>query len=158
MATILLTQGKYTLVDDEDFERMNQYKWCANNINGYWYAVRNIRKANNKQKTQLMHRFIINASDSLEVDHRNHNGLDNRKCNLRTCNHTENQRNRQPLQKCTSKYKGVCWHKASNKWMARIRLNRKPIYLGLFTNEIIAAKVYDAKATKLFGKFAYLNF
>lgn len=158
MKEIELTQGKVALVNDEDFKRVNQFKWCANYIGEYWYAVRNIRKPNGKYITQLMHRVIMACPKGLETDHRNHNGVDNRKCNLRICTHGENQRNRQPLQKCTSKYKGVYWHKASKKWCGRIKINKKSIHLGLYTNEITAALAYNVKAKELFGEFAYLNF
>ena len=66
--------------------------------------------------------------------------------------------NRRPIRDGTSKYKGISWHKLSNKWQAYIRINRKKIHLGVFDNEITAAKAYDKQAKRLFGEFAYLNF
>ena len=92
----------------------------------------------------------------MEIDHINGNGLDYRKCNLRVCTHQQNLQN-QRIQKGVSKFKGVCWHKASQKWMAKIKHNYKTIYLGVFNNEIDAAKSYNKKAKELFGEFARLN-
>lgn len=160
MRKIELTQGKYALVDDEDFERINKCKWCAHRHGNGWRATRGIRKANGKQRTQYMHRIIISVPNGLEIDHRNHNGLDNRKSNLRVCTHAENLQNQQQQKprQGTSKFKGVNWHNARNKWRAYIKSNDKFIHLGVFDNEIDAAKAYDKKAKELFGEYAYLNF
>lgn len=158
MKQIKLTQGKVAIVDNEDFERLNKYKWYANYMHKYWYVVRNIKKNKGKQKTEFMHRVIMNVPDYLEIDHINHNGLDNRRCNLRVCTRSENNMNRRPRKGTSSYYKGVCWDKRSKKWIVRIQSNKKCIYLGCFNNEIVAAHFYDMKAKKLFGEFAYLNF
>ncbi len=158
MKEINLTQNKVALIDNEDYQRINQHKWYAHYQHGYWYAVRNIRNSNGKRITQHMHRFIIDVPDGLETDHINHNGLDNRKCNLRSCTRMENQQNQRLQQKTSSCYKGIHWHKRDKKWYARIRLNGKLIHIGLYTNEIIAALAYNIKATELFGEFACLNF
>ena len=104
-----------------------------------------------------MHRQILNVPEGLEIDHKNHNMLDNRKYNIRTCSKAENQHNRK-TQKHSSKYKGVSWHKERRKWRTRICNNGKEFSLGLFDSEIEAAKAYDQKAKELFGEFAYLNF
>ena len=157
MKRIPLTQDKYALVDDEDFERINQYKWYANNEHGIWYAIRSIRKTNGKQTIQRMHRIIMDAPNGFETDHVNHDGLDNRKRNLRICTHAENQHNRK-LQDGTSKFKGVSWHEATKKWQAKITSNGKLIHLGVYDNEITAALAYNIKAKDLFGDFVYLNF
>lgn len=157
MKKIKLTQGKYAIVDDENFEKINQFKWYAAYMRGYWRAVRKIRKPNGKRALQYMHRFIMNCPDGLEVDHRNHNGLNNQKHNLRICTHAENQHNRK-LQNGTSKFKGVCWERNRKKWHTQINLNNEKINLGYFINEIAAAKAYDKKAIEIFGKFVCLNF
>ena len=83
MKQIKLTHGKYAIVDDEDFEKVNCYKWRVDHKYKNWYAVRAIRKSNGKWTTQRMHRFIMNVPDGLEIDHISHDILDNRKCNLR---------------------------------------------------------------------------
>jgi hypothetical protein len=105
-----------------------------------------------------MHRMVVNAPKGLFVDHINHNGLDNRKANLRICTNLQNLRNKRPKTGCTSEYKGVHWCKGRNKFRANIYLNKKAIHLGYFHDEIAAAKAYDEKARELFGEFAYLNF
>lgn len=155
MKTIPLSQGKVALVDDEDFERINQFKWCAaKNCNAY-YAVRNTY---NPKIRIIMHRVILNAKKGDEIDHRNGNGLDNRKDNLRFCTPSQNHQNRRLMKGGTSKYKGVDWFKREKKWRSKIVVNKKAIYLGLFDSEIEAACVYDTAASRYFGEFARFNF
>lgn len=161
MRRIKLTQGKYALVDDEDFDRINQFKWFAyyNERAGYWYARRMIRKANGKRSIQSMHRLIMNTPKELQTDHKNHNGIDNQRHNLRICTNAENHMNTiKRKRNASSRFKGVYWHKAHKKWTAEIRLNGKLICLGDFINETDAAHTYDKNAKELFGEFAYLNF
>ena len=92
------------------------------------------------------------------AEHRNRNTLDNRRLNLRTANNSQNQANRSAMKCSTSGYKGVCWHKGDSKWRAQICKNRKVKYLGVYSNEIEAARAYDEAAKELFGEFALLNF
>jgi len=159
MKEIPLTQGQVALVDDEDYEELNNHKWLAG-----WYAGTNSYRAQrsssrkkSKRTVISMSRAIMNAQSGQEVDHRNHNTLDNRRENLRICTHSENQRNKSP-QKHGSNYKGVTWCKAAYKWRAQIRLDSRLHFLGYFSDEIEAAHVYDSAARKLFGEFAYTNF
>jgi hypothetical protein len=107
-----------------------------------------------------MHRIILNAPPHLVVDHINHNGLDNRKANLRLCTVAQNNQNTRPHANPNklSKYKGVSLDKNRNLYIALIHRNKKNYYLGRFKNETDAAKAYDKKAAELFGEFAYLNF
>ncbi len=152
--TLELSYGKHAIVDAADYEQLSKYRWCALEKGRSWYA-----KTLNRNGTILsMHRLILNAPKGLFVDHINHNGLDNRKKNLRLCTHLENLRNARPRKGGSSKYKGVCWEKAKKRFRAKIQHNRKGIHLGYFKNEIEAAKAYDRKAVELFGEFAYLNF
>lgn len=152
---IPLTQGQVALVDDEDFERTNALKWDAHKRQGGpFYAYRN---KNETCRHGKMHRFIMDAPDGMEIDHKDGNPLDNRKCNLRICSHAQNTRN-QRHKKGSSIYKGVYWDKKNEKWMASITFNYKTIWLGRHADEIEAAKVYDEKAKELFGEFARLNF
>ncbi len=150
---IPLTQGKFAIVDAEDYDRLNQYQWYACKCKSTFYACRC-----EGGKTIRMHREIMRAPKELICDHINHNGLNNRKSNLRLCTHAQNCYNQQASSTGTSKYKGVSWHKCSGKWSARVRRDRKFYNLGDFENEIEAAMAYDKKAKELFGEFAYPNF
>ena len=161
MRKIKLTQGQVALVDDEDYQRINQFKWFAQYCptTGCYVAARSIRKPNGKRTVQYMHRVIINVPKDLWTDHENHNSLDNRKRNLRSCTMQQNARNRKPQNRPkTSKYKGVSLCKPSSKWRASINTDKRDKHIGLFNTEIEAAKIYDREAKKYFGEFAYLNF
>lgn len=155
---IPLTQGKFALVDDEDYERLNQFKWYAGKYKYRYYAART-----HKLKTITMAREIMDAPKGLQVDHRNHNTLDNRRKNLRLCTNSQNQHNRAPNKKNPdssvpfSKHKGVSWSSTAKKWVVHIRHNSKKTYLGRYADEKEAARVYDVKARELFGDFACLN-
>jgi hypothetical protein len=150
---IPLTRGKFAIVDAEDFESLNRYKWHAQTGGRTFYAA-----TRHEGKTFSMHRLITNAPKGLVVDHINHNGMDNRKHNLRICTHAENCRNRRFSRRGSSKYKGVSKEKKRKLFLACIRCKGKYYYLGRFKSEIVAAKAYDKKAKELFGEFAYLNF
>jgi hypothetical protein len=92
-----------------------------------------------------------------DIDHEDHDGLNNQKENLRICSHSKNMQNAKKQKRTTSSmYKGVCIHRTS--FAANIQLDKKQIYIGLFKTEEDAAKAYDKKAIELFGKYAYLNF
>lgn len=153
MKKIKLTQGKYAMIDDEDYERVSQYRWFAarNNDKSVFYAGRTIDK-----KNLGMHRFVLNVSDRrIKVDHINHNTLDNRKFNLRVCSHAENCSNRKPV-KGRLLPKGVIAI-GKNKYKAQIKKAGKDIHLGYFDSPTEAALAYNKKALELFGEFAYLN-
>ena len=158
MKIIPLTQGQRALVDDEDYEWLSQWRWWTFNSRGHLYAGRKLPMSSKcKPRTLLMHREILRLPKSVQLDHINHNGLDNRKCNLRICNYAENQYN-QKKRGGTSEYKGVFWHKKDKRWYAQIHPDYTGIHLGSFQEEVDAAKAYDAKAIELYGEFAYLNF
>lgn len=146
-------KGKFALVDDDSFELLCRYTWTCNTDG---YAVGN-REAKRVYGTTLMHRIIMSASVDSQVDHKNHNRLDNRKDNLRIATGTQNCRNSQPTHKKTSKYKGVSFNKTSGLWRAGIKINKKPIELGKFSTQREAAIAYNQAATHYFGEFAYLN-
>ena len=151
---IKLSFNRVAIVDAEDYDRLSKYRWCTVKGSRTCYA----KTFHLSGAILSMHRMVANAPKGLFVDHINHNGLDNRRRNLRVCTYIENQRNKRPKPGCTSEYKGVHWCKGRNKFRANIYLNRKAIHLGYFKNEIEAARAYDKKAKELFGEFAYLNF
>jgi hypothetical protein len=106
----------------------------------------------------MLHQVLM-GFPGCQVDHINHDTLDNRRsANLRLATASQNQGNRKLQVGCASQYKGVCWHKNHNKWMSRITINKKVIYLGYFQDEIEAAKAYDEAAKIYFGEFALMNF
>ena len=156
---IPLTQGKYAIVDPDDYERLNKHKWHAVKQVNTFYASRRINLGKNNGKNVMMHREIIDPPDHLVVDHINHTGLDNRKANLRPATRRQNSYNRIHFRKSrSSKYTGVSFKKQKKKWVAQIGFNGKVIHLGSFKKEIDAAKAYDKAAKKYHGEFASLNF
>jgi hypothetical protein len=155
---IPLTQGKYAIVDPEDFERLNKHKWHASKWGNTFYAIR-CAGPRNKTKFIRMHREIIRPPRHLVVDHINHNGQDNRKANLRPATRAQNNYNRRQFRKDkSSKYTGLSWRKDRKKWAVIVCYKRKNIIVGYFEDEIRAAKAYDKAAKKYYSQFAYLNF
>jgi hypothetical protein len=155
---IPLTQGKYAIVDPEDFERLNKHKWYAVRDTRTFYAHRK-KRVGKKYVSIGMHREILDPPGHLVVDHINHNGLDNRKANLRLATSAQNSYNRRQLRKNkSSKYIGVSWKERTKKWAAIICYKRENIIIGYFKDEIQAAKAYDKAAKKYHGQFASLNF
>lgn len=140
MKLIQLTQGKSTIVDNEDFNFLNQWKWY---LNSSGYAVRDIVRKN-KKECILMHRFLNNTPVGFFTDHINRDRLDNRKENLRTVTASQNLHNRPAQRNNTSGIKGVSWHKGAKKWRAWIQIERKPIHLGLYKDktDAILARTY----------------
>lgn len=145
--------GLCVIVDDEDFDMLNQYTWHLAS-NGYATTFVGGRK---NIKCVLMHRLLMNPSGDFEVDHRNGNKLDNRRDNLRLARRGENARNLRRHKKFSSRFKGVSWSADRHVWYARIHDNRKTIHLGQFSSEIQAALAYNDAALERFGEFASLN-
>ena len=159
MKEILLTQGKVAIVDDEDFEFLNQWKWhvAGGSGSGTGYARRSIRLFNNKIISFNMHRVVMNPKNNEQIDHVNGNKFDNRKSNLRICTNTQNQHN-VPLRKDNkSGFKGVNWDKKTRKWHTRIRVDGNRFSLGYFNNKEQAALAYNEAALQYHGEFARLN-
>lgn len=161
MKEIPLTQGKVAFVDDEDFERVNAFKWQSfqTRHNGKFYARRRFNTSRGRSG-QFLHRFILNLPPGRipEVDHKNGNGLDCQKENMRKATTSENCCNRFINKNNKSGFKGVSFHKPRQKFIAHIRVQDKKIYLGLFSTAIEAAKEYDLAARAWHKEFARLNF
>lgn len=154
MRKIPLTKEKFALVDDEDYEWLNQFKW---HYAGNGCARRNTSKVWGKPIHVSMHRVIMSCPDGLVVDHINGDRLDNQKQNLRICTQSENSMNRVLASNNTCGYKGVYWHKGKKRWYAHITINGKQKHIGLFKNIHDAARRYNEKALELFGEFAKVN-
>ena len=158
MKEILLTLGMKTLVDDEDYEKLNQWKWypLIDSSTGNYYVARKIVLNNGKYSTQRMHREIMKTPNGLQCDHINHNTLDNRKSNLRNVTNSQNQMNKSRKSGNKSGYKGV--NKHYGEWTASLSKNNKRVYQKDFDTPEDAAHAYDDAAVKYHGEFAKLNF
>jgi hypothetical protein len=159
MKEILLSDGIHVaLVDDEDSERISKYSWGAVKKGRTYYARREAGTVGKNRKSFYMHRDVLNLSPGNGlVDHRNRNGLDNQKSNLRLSNKKLNAVNTEKRSGCSSKYKGVYFRKDRQKWSAYIEVNTKRIRLGTFETELQAATAYDVAAKRYYGDYALLN-
>ena len=164
---IPLTQGQFAIVDEDKYEELVKYKWYVQKSPYTYYAARNIHLNNPTENISIfMHQQILGYPTDCIIDHKNHNGLDNRVYNIRKCTHAQNAYNRRTFTKGKSGsiYKGVhlCpYYKKTGKgkkWTVSIGHKYKVIYLGKYDNEIEAAIAYDKKALELFGEFACTNF
>jgi hypothetical protein len=158
MKEILLTQGKVALVDDEDFDYLNQWKWTASKHSHTIYAIRDVwQKGQNKGKRIYMHREILETPQDLEVDHKDNNGLNCQRNNIRNCTHCQNQHNQKTSKNNKTGFKGICFNKHARKYMVQLALNGKTIYGGIYANIKEAAIAYNRLAETNHGEFAKLN-
>jgi len=151
MRQFKLTRSKTALVDSEDFERINRYIWHAVKGRHTFYA-----QTNTKQGMLLMHRAILSIPSDIGIDHKDGNGCNNQKENLRICTRSQNLANMKS-HTGASKYKGVSWDKHNIKWIVQIQIDNQPYFLGRFKVEDDAALAYNVAAIKYFGDFARLN-
>jgi len=155
VSEIVLSRGQIALVDDEDLPKVSGYRWRLDK-NGY------VRTSVGRGCIYL-HRLVMDSKPGEKTDHRHHNKLDNRKAELRKCNQHQNMGNaRTQTRPKSSVFKGVCWHTQRSKWLAGIKKTvngkKRSVYLGVFTDEISAARAYNVAALEHFGsKFALLN-
>lgn len=157
MKEIQLTQGKVALVDDSDFDYLNQWKWWAVKSGNTFYAKRG-QYVNGKMSTISMHRVILELADSeILADHIDKNGLNNQRNNLRRATKYQNNVNRRPKKNGASKFLGVNWLPSRQRWKAEIRKNGVLIHLGRHKQEKDAALAYNKAAIEIHGEFASLN-
>ena len=153
MKKIPLTQGKFAVVNDKDFTELSKFRWVAQKARRTWYAWRRAEGL----KCIKMHRQIMNPPDDMEIDHKDGDGLNNTRTNLRICTRTQNSMNRPPFSNNTSGFKGVMWNKRAKKWKAQIHISGRSTFLGYYSCIIEAAKAYNKAAFESYGEFAYLN-
>lgn len=153
-----LTQNYFYIIDKEDYEIVKDYKWRILKGKTNIYAIAHFK--NDKNGYLYMHRLIMNFPEEL-IDHKNRNGLDNRRENLRIANKSLNAVNspKHPRNMKSSIYKGVVPQKKKGiiKWCANIKVNNKNYFLGTFRTEKMAAIIYNIWAKKVHGEFAWLN-
>lgn len=154
MKTLRLKSGAEVLVDDEDFDFVSQYSWHVSH-NGY--AIRRAVEPSGRKRVIYMHKELMTPSPGHEIDHADMNKLNNCRSNLREASRTLNNANHRPREGCSSKFKGVAWHKNYKRWWSYINKNGKRLSLGYFYDEVEAAKAYNAAAQLLFGEFARPN-
>jgi hypothetical protein len=154
MAGIKLTKGQVAIVDDSDVALLSRYNWCADKIGKTWYA-----KSRFGGRVHYMHRLLMGEPPGRLIDHRDGDGLNNRRSNLREATHSTNLANsRGPEARGkSSRFKGVSLNHNRN-WSARIMVRYKGTHLGVYPSEEAAAKAYDCAARHYFGEFAKLNF
>lgn len=163
MKKVQLTKGYTTLVSNTDYKRVIKHTWKAHEARRKdgsiknVYAVRNLPRTNGKRLDQKLHRFILGIIDpKIHVDHKDRDGLNNQRGNLRV-SQNKNSQNSKLKSNNTSGFKGVYWNKPACVWIARIYFEGKRIHLGCFLKATDAAKAYDRVAVKYFGKFACTN-
>ena len=149
MKEITLTRGMVALVDDEDYERLSAYRWCALKSEHTFYAVRNVGRS----EKVLMHRELLAAPRGMEVDHISGDGLDNRRCNIRIATSRQNKHNQGIRRSNKSGYKGVHLNR-NGRWRARMRIPGGHLHLGYFDTAELANAAYCAAARKYQGEFA----
>lgn len=150
MREVPLTQGKSALVDDQDYPAVSKHKWWLGPRGRY--ACRQVGR-----RTIYMHCDILDKPDGMEIDHINNDTLDNRRENLRICDHKTNRANSKLSSNNTSGYKGVVYSKRYGNWSAKLKINGKAVHLGTFDSPESAAKAYDNYALKVWGEYANPN-
>lgn len=157
---IEMRHGHTALVDLEDWPIVAAFGWYARRgQKGGLYAVSNqkVRGNHQSQYTLRMHRLLTNPPPGQDVDHRNGDGLDNRRSNLRPCTNPENQQNTGP-RGGASRFKGVSWDRRKQKWRVAFRALGEHRFVGNFSDEEDAARAYDAAILRICPEFARLNF
>jgi AP2 domain len=151
--TSKLYPGLVALVDDEDYAMLTLHTWCPFKTTSHGFYAKTCIDG----KFVLMH-HLVKPGNKNHIDHADRDGLNNTRANLRVCTSSQQNANRDLPPGNASQYRGVTWEKARSKWRARITVNRKDRRLGMFTQEVDAAKAYDDAALAAWGEYAVLNF
>ena len=152
--SIQLTKGQWAIVTAADYELIKMYRWYTHRSRNTYYAVAHIRYVAGKRCKMFMHQVILPVEKPLIVDHRNSNGLDNQRCNLRASTTPQNGMNRGKQANNTSTFKGVYFHTRARKWQAQIQVNGRNMYLGLHSTPELAYAAYCSAADKYHGTFS----
>ena len=152
MKVVTLTQGREAVVDDEDYEFLAQWRWRFEPRRESGYACRTEGRTTIYMHQLVAERYGLDVCER-EIDHKDGNGLNNQRTNLRAATRSQNNANQWLSRRNRSGYKGVYWSRAARKWAAQ--LGRK--YLGLFESPADAAIAYNRAARVRFGEFAHLN-
>lgn len=153
---VKITKGLHVVIDIEDYERVAEHRWHAHIVGNNKYA-RKTARIDGRKLNVPMQRVILGIRDSRIVDHRNGDGLDNRKANLRIASKQNNNINIRPRRGCKSQYKGVLFESRRKAWVARIQHDGKSYHLGQYGTEQDAARAYNYAASLLFEDYARLN-
>jgi hypothetical protein len=156
---INLGEGKWVILDQEDYYRLSGFKWYVNGNGVNFYAFRNMVVGPGLTRMKSMHREIMGSPKGMLVDHRNRDTFDNRRANLRLATHSQNSCNSN-INKAgrSSQYRGVSFDRKRKYWNVQVVLEGKYVFFGRYKSEIEAAKAYDEAARKYHGEFARLNF
>jgi hypothetical protein len=156
MKEIPLTQGKTALVDDADYGWLSEFKWRVGEGWNTYYALTNIYLPDGRRTTRRMHRIILGVGNSDPIDHINHNGLDNRRSNLRLVTTSQNLMNGRIRRDNTSGVRGVYFQKARKTWVAQIKVRGRHFCLGSFKDKNDAINAYRVAQLHHHGEFANL--
>lgn len=155
MKTIQLTKGFEAIVDDEDYDFLSRFKWHASKGKSAWYA-RRMPWNGDKQVCMFMHRELMQCPDGYQVDHINHNTLDNRRSNLRICTASQNTTYKR-LMPTRSGHRGVSWNERYKRWKVQCGFNGKLHFFGYYDDPEEAARIYNQVTWVLNGEFAIYN-
>jgi hypothetical protein len=157
VAMVPLTRGFVAQIDASDLHKVAGFNWFAVVQSYTVYAVRRVSGVKGRGSKISMHRQIIGATNDVQVDHVDLNGLNNRRENLRIATPQQNCFNRRKTRANTSGFKGVCWNRKSRKWQAGIRINGRSVHLGLFETIDAAYNAYCKAANQHYGEYARIS-